>query len=120
MSDAILENTEQLGSINRKVVAEGENLPAVKLKDGSTVQTGTVATMLHNIELYNAGQRGEVERELVLAIPTLVKVGLFDLFDPDEWMAGNNPGRRFVGLQAKQYFIGEALHGDVSRSSDSA
>ncbi|KDM90543.1 hypothetical protein [Photobacterium galatheae] len=116
MSDTILENTEQLGSINRKVVAEGENLPAVKLKDGSTVQTGTVATMLHNIELYNAGQRGEVEQELALAIPTLVKVGLFDLFGPDEWMAGNNPGRCFVGQQAKQYFMSEALNAHVSEA----
>ena len=56
------------------------------LKDGSQVQTGTVATMLHNIELYNAGQRGQIEEELKIAIPTLVKVGLFDLFEVDEWI----------------------------------
>ena len=46
-------------------------LPAVTLKDGSRVQTGTVATMLYNIALYNAGERGAVEEELKMAIPTL-------------------------------------------------
>ncbi|KOA13631.1 hypothetical protein CTY75_20590, partial [Acinetobacter baumannii] len=46
---------DQLSVINQKVVGEGEVLPQVVLKDGSQVQTGTVATMLHNIELYNAG-----------------------------------------------------------------
>jgi hypothetical protein len=74
----------------------------VKLKDGTSVQTGTVATMLHNVARYNEGERGEVERELELAVPTLIKVGLFDLFTPDEWIVGMNPGRRFVGLAARE------------------
>lgn len=98
-----IENTDKLGSINRKIVADGESLPAVKLKDGSRVQTGTVATMLHNISLYNAGARGEVERELKSAVPTLVKVGLFDLFSPEEWVNGRNPGRKLVGECAIAY-----------------
>ena len=98
-----IDNTEQLGAINRKIVADGENLPAVKLKDGSRVQTGTVATMLHNISLYNAGERGEVERELELAVPTLIKVGLFDLFSPQEWVNGSNAGRKFIGECAIAY-----------------
>lgn len=101
-----VENTDQLGSINRKVVADGERLPAVRLKDGSRVQTGTVATMLHNISLYNAGERGGIEQELESAVPTLVKVGLFDLFPPDEWIDGSNPGRQFVGKRAKAYLAG--------------
>lgn len=88
---------DDLAAINHKIVAEGEVLPAVVLKDGSRVQTGTVATLLHNITLYNAGERGPVERELAAAIPTLFKVGLFDLFPPAEWIAGDNPGRRLVG-----------------------
>lgn len=102
MSNSI-ENTEALSGINQKIIAEGESLPSVKLKDGSVVQTGTVATMLHNIELYNSGERGRVEEELRLAIPTLIKIGLFDLFDPSEWVAGNNAGRRFVGEEALHY-----------------
>ncbi len=44
-----IKGTEQLASINQKIIEDGQNLPSVKLKDGSTVQTGTVATMLHNI-----------------------------------------------------------------------
>jgi hypothetical protein len=98
-----IQNSNELSNINQKIIQDGEVLPAVKLKDGSTVQTGTVATMLHNIDLYNSGIRGEIEQELILAIPTLVKVGLFDLFSPDEWMSGSNPGRCFVGEKAKQF-----------------
>lgn len=79
-----IQGTEQLANINKKVVEDGQNLPSVKLKDGSTVQTGTVATMLHNIQLYNSGERGAIEDELILAIPTLFKVGLFDLFPINE------------------------------------
>lgn len=95
---------DQLSVINQKVVGEGEVLPQVVLKDGSQVQTGTVATMLHNIELYNAGQRGQIEEELKIAIPTLIKVGLFDLFEVEEWIKERtNAGRTFVGMHAKAY-----------------
>lgn len=97
------EHTEQLAAINSKILAEGQTLPTVQLKDGSRVQTGTVATMLKNVSLYNAGQRGQIERELELSVPTLAKVGLFDLFNPEEWIAGENPGRTFVGIAAKRY-----------------
>jgi hypothetical protein len=99
----IVENTDQLAPVNHKIVCEGEALPSVQLKDGSKVQTGTVATMLYNIGLYNAGERGQVEKELELAVPTLIKVGLFDLFAPEDWISGSNPGRRFVGELAKRY-----------------
>ncbi len=95
--------SDYLKNINQKILADGESLPAVTLKDGSRVQTGMVATMLHNIREYDAGARGEVERELELAIPTLFKVGLFDLFQPEEWIAGSSPGRRFVGERAIAY-----------------
>lgn len=102
-----IQNSNQLLSINQKIIQEGEVLPAVTLKDGTKVQTGTVATMLHNIDLYNQGLRGEVEQELILAIPTLIKVGLFDLFSPDEWISGDNLGRRFVGEKAKQFLASQ-------------
>lgn len=98
-----VENSEALASINKKILAEGESAPMIKLKDGSHAQTGTVATMLYNVSLYNAGERGKVEEELRLAIPTLYKVGLFDLFSPEEWVKGDNPGRRFVGEEAIRY-----------------
>jgi hypothetical protein len=97
------ENTEQLASVNQKILADGESLPAVMLRDGTRVQTGTVATMLVNIGLFNQGARGEIERELELSVPTLFKVGLFDLFSVEEWINGANPGRRFVGERAQEY-----------------
>lgn len=102
-----IDNTGQLKSINQKIVADGEDLPAVQLKDGSRVQTGTVATMLHNVALYNSGERGPVERELESAIPTLLKVGLFDLFSVHEWIDGTNAGRRFVGERARDHLAGQ-------------
>lgn len=97
------DTSDQLASVNAKILAPGESLPAVRLQDGTRVQTGTVATMLHNVALYNAGARGAVEQELELAVPTLLKVGLFDLFPPQEWMSGNNPGRAFVGALAQRH-----------------
>ena len=96
-------HTEQLGQINQKILAAGETLPTVQLRDGSTVQTGTVAALLHNVALYNAGARGQVEHEMALAVPTLFKVGLFDLFAPAEWMQGGSPGRRRVGELAQAW-----------------
>lgn len=103
MSTSIPEHTNQLAAINQKILAEGESLPTVRLNDGSKVQTGTVATMLHNVNLYNQGARGAIEQELELAIPTLLRVGLFDLFLPEEWIEGANPGRSLVGRLAKEY-----------------
>ncbi|MGQ5522671.1 DUF7709 family protein [Chitinimonas sp. PSY-7] len=103
MTSVTPENTAELAAVNQKILAEGQSLPTVQLKDGSRVQTGTVATMLYNVEQYNNGVRGEIEKELELSVPTLLKVGLFDLFSPEEWIAGDNAGRRFVGLKAKDY-----------------
>ena len=103
-----VQHTEALSAINRKVIADGETLPAVKLRDGSTVQTGTIAAMLVNIAAYNQGERGEVERQLELAVPTLFKVGLFDLFPPEEWLRAGNPGRQLVGEMASRWQAGQS------------
>ena len=103
-----VQHTEALSAINRKVIADGETLPAVKLRDGSTVQTGTVAAMLVNIAAYNQGERGEVERQLELAVPTLFKVGLFDLFPPEEWIRAGNSGRQLVGEMASRWQAGQS------------
>jgi hypothetical protein len=103
MSASSPEHTETLAEVNAKILAPGATLPAVELKDGSRVQTGTVATMLHNVRAYDRGERGDVERELELSVPTLFKVGLFDLFPPEEWIVGRSPGRRFVGEAALRF-----------------
>ena len=42
-------------------IIEGEEFPAITLRDRSKVQTGTVATMLRKVSLYNLGERGELE-----------------------------------------------------------
>ncbi len=91
-------------------VADGASLPAIRLKDDSSVQTGTVATILKNIERFNNSQNeegDEARRELERCVPVLIRVGLFDLFVPDEWINNNgqreNPGRQFVDQLAKQY-----------------
>ncbi|MEJ8849420.1 DUF7709 family protein [Variovorax rhizosphaerae] len=94
--------TSRLAAVNQQILADGERLPAVMLKDGTRVQTGTVATMLHNVARYNSGERGRVEVELETSVPTLIKVGLFELFPVEDWIAGTNPGRRFVGLAARK------------------
>ena len=99
-----------LARVNQKILAAGETLPRVTLRDGSQLQTGTVAAMLHNVALYNAASadaRGEIERELELAIPTLAQIGLFALFTPEEWCSGSNPGRQFVGRKAQEYLAGK-------------
>ena len=96
-------HTLELGIINQKIIAEGEILPVVKLKDGSPVQTGTVATMLQNIRDFDKGVRGKIETELAMAVPTLFKVGLFDLFSPEEWIDRGSPGRKFVGEKALEF-----------------
>ncbi|PHV11866.1 DUF7709 family protein [Chitinimonas sp. BJB300] len=111
MSSLTPENTAELAAVNQKILAEGQSLPTVQLKDGSRVQTGTVATMLFNVEQYNNGVRGEIEKELELSVPTLLKVGLFDLFSPDEWIAGDNAGRRLVGVKAKAYLAQQTSKG---------
>lgn len=41
-------HTEKLGQINKKIIAEGEKLPVVKLKDGSSVQPNTLTRRLQN------------------------------------------------------------------------
>ena len=65
------ENSAALSSVNHRIVAQGETLPVVQLKEGTRVQTGTMAAVMNNINLYNQGERGRVEKDLEVAIPTL-------------------------------------------------
>ncbi|KAJ3005301.1 hypothetical protein HKX48_000760 [Thoreauomyces humboldtii] len=96
-----------LATINSKILSSGTSFPVVTLSDGTTAQTGTFATLLHNIELYDSAIVAEdfdaarkLEGEMRAAVPTLRKVGLFRLFVPEEWAAGQSPGRKYVGLVA--------------------
>ncbi|KAI1098892.1 hypothetical protein F4804DRAFT_345959 [Jackrogersella minutella] len=82
----------------------GTEMPQITLPDGSKVQTGTVGALLINIRVYNEAhkigdkQKMEVLSEAMRAtLPLLHKVGMFDLFQPEEWIQGNNEGRKAVG-----------------------
>jgi hypothetical protein len=69
-----------------------------------------VAAMPKNIERFNNGENKEDDeawRELERWVPVLIRIGLFELFKPDEWINNNgqqdNPGRQFAERLAKQY-----------------
>ncbi|KAL6245595.1 hypothetical protein RBB50_007594 [Rhinocladiella similis] len=93
------------------------NFPTVKMADGQTVPTGTVATLLFNIRAYDQLLReiatGDItkreeletlEGEIKDPVPLLMKLGMFELFSPDEWCAGG-PGRQLVGKTAKEIML---------------
>ncbi|MCF9046037.1 hypothetical protein JKI99_04640 [Acinetobacter nectaris] len=105
--DHLMDTNKKLSEVNQKVLQESQSFPTVKLKDGTPVQTGTVAALLYNIQLYNQGERGQIEDELRLAIPTLFKIGFFDLFTPNEWISPHDLGRSFVGHAAQAYLVNQ-------------
>jgi hypothetical protein len=105
------EELNKLAQVNQKLGA----FPVIKLADGQAVPTGTVATLLYNIRAYERliaegaasddDENAEVEklgREIKAAVPVLTKLGMFELFSPEEWCAGNRPGRQLVGQAAKE------------------
>ncbi|KAI0099102.1 hypothetical protein GGR51DRAFT_536710 [Nemania sp. FL0031] len=90
--------------------ALGAKFPEITLPDGSKVQTGTVGALLINIRTYNtahaAGDTAKtqaLEASFKAALPLLDKVGLFDLFTPEEWIQGNNEGRKAVGRLHQEF-----------------
>ncbi|KAK7754262.1 hypothetical protein SLS62_003840 [Diatrype stigma] len=88
----------------------GANMPEITLPDGSKVQTGTVGALLINIRSYNEAHAAEdkektakLEQAMAASLPLLDRVGMFDLFTPDEWIEGTNEGRRAVGRLYKEF-----------------
>jgi hypothetical protein len=66
----------------------------------------TARALLVNIKAYDEGneeRRAELEPAIKSAIPTLVNVGMFDLFTPQEWASESSPGRTLVGKLARSY-----------------
>lgn len=107
-----LNEVDQIAAMNQKIMANGEQLPVIQLQDGSRVPTGTVATLLYNIALYNQQPTAQLEDELKLPLPILFKLGLFDLFPPQEWLSETNAGKRFVGHAALAYQQQQAAPSD--------
>ncbi|KAI0199194.1 hypothetical protein F4808DRAFT_433041 [Astrocystis sublimbata] len=100
--------TNALSDLNSTTL--GAKFPEITLPDGSKVQTGTVGAMLVNIRTYNvahaAGDTAKteaLESSFKAALPLLDKVGLFDLFTPEEWIQGDNEGRKAVGRLYREF-----------------
>lgn len=102
-------DVNDLQSINNKTLGTNANaFPIVTLPNGQKVPTGTVGALLVNIQTYDASeesQRKQIEPALRAAIPILQKVGMFDLFRPEEWVEGGSPGRAFVGKVAMEMHV---------------
>ncbi|KAJ8120018.1 hypothetical protein ONZ43_g3165 [Nemania bipapillata] len=101
-------SSDALSEVNS--VTLGAKFPEITLPDGSKVQTGTVGALLVNIRTYNAAHAAgdtaktqALESSFRTALPLLDKVGLFDLFTPEEWIQGNNEGRKAVGRLYQEF-----------------
>ena len=95
-----------LQAINNKTLGtNAQSFPVVTLPNGDKVPTGTVGALLVNIKAYNAGddeQRKALEPAIRASIPVLTKVGMFDIFTPEDWINGGSPGRALVGKLARE------------------
>ena len=93
-----------LQEMNQKIVPPGQTFQPVTLPNDTKIRTGTVATLLHNIRVYDQSsdeaEETKLEREMKAAILLLKRLGMFDLFTLEEWQHGNSAGKRFVGEQA--------------------
>lgn len=101
------ETNEALQETNNKTLGTTAGaFPIVTLPDGRKVPTGTVGALLVNIKAFDESddeRRVEIATAIKSAIPTLHKVGMFDLFTPDEWASESSPGRSLVGQFAKEF-----------------
>jgi hypothetical protein len=99
-----------LRSVNEKTLiggCDGTTFQVVTSANGDKIPTGTVGAMLVNIKLYDDAFKiddklamAELESRLNAAVPVLKKVGMFDLFKPEEWTRGESEGRKLVGTLA--------------------
>ncbi|KAI8965575.1 hypothetical protein F5Y11DRAFT_295299 [Daldinia sp. FL1419] len=102
MADNTVDRENKLAAINS--AAFGVEMPQITLPNGSKVQTGTVGALLINIRAYNEAhkigdenKKAQLEESLSASLPLLEKVGMFDLFRAEEWISGDNEGRKVVG-----------------------
>ena len=89
----------------------GVSNPSSSLHHALSTCTDIYRALLVNIRAYNEahanGSWAKMETlrtALRAAIPLLQKVGMFDLFPPEEWIQGNNEGRKLVGRIYQEIF----------------
>ncbi|KAI0172176.1 hypothetical protein GGR52DRAFT_573318 [Hypoxylon sp. FL1284] len=104
----IEDSESKLASLNSATL--GAEMPQITLPDGSKVQTGTMGALLINIRAYNEAHKAQDKDKMVLletamraSVPLLDKVGMFDLFGPEDWIRGDNEGRRAVGKMYMEF-----------------
>lgn len=81
-------------------------MPVITMPTGEKIPTGTMGALLFNIKAYDGGNevmRAELEPKIQQALPALYKIGLFDLFSPEEWASAHSPGRSLVGRLVEDY-----------------
>lgn len=100
-------SNESLQETNNKTLGTTAGaFPIVTLPDGRNLPTGTVGALLVNIKSYDEAteeQRAELEPAIQSAIPTLVKIGMFNLFTPQKWASQRSPARSLVGKLAREF-----------------
>lgn len=100
-------STEQLQATNNKTLGTAAGaFPIITLPDGRKVPTGTVGALLVNIKTYDesdGAQRAAIKESMRSAIPTLFKVGMFDIFPPEDWVTSRSPGRSIIKELAEEY-----------------
>ncbi|KAJ2965717.1 hypothetical protein NQ176_g10482 [Zarea fungicola] len=101
---------DDLQAINNKTLGTSAgSFPVVTLPNGERIPTGTVGALLVNIAAYDAAAASgdeatlaTLEEAIRAAVPVLRKVGMFELFAPDEWDSKTSKGRSLVGQVAKE------------------
>lgn len=109
-------NPDALAALNSATL--GAQMPTIALASGEKVQTGTVGALLLNIKAYDSllasrsgreededaekfeAERRAIEDKFRLTAPLLSKVGFFDIFPTEDWIAGGearSAGRRRAG-----------------------
>ncbi|KAI4600953.1 hypothetical protein KJ359_013116 [Pestalotiopsis sp. 9143b] len=92
-------SNSKLANLNSATL--GAKMPEITLPDGSVVQTGTVGQAYN--EAHASGdedKKAKLKEAMAATLPMLKKVGFFDLFTPEEWIQGDNEGRKVVGKLA--------------------
>ncbi|KAI2783335.1 hypothetical protein F4815DRAFT_348087 [Daldinia loculata] len=106
--NASVDRDNKLAALNS--AALGAEMPQITLPDGRKVQTGTMGALLINVRAYNEAhkvedkdKKAQLEESMRATLPLLDKVGMFDLFPAEEWISGDNEGRKVVGQMYQEF-----------------